>query len=117
MQYGNLTKQARKHGPAVWAFRWWEAGANGNRVRRSMILGTVKDFGNQAAARRAVAGLLREINSSDRRFHVRPITKRELVAHYSMARAIGTRARHLHQDTKLDERPFQPRAAPWSLRL
>jgi integrase len=82
MQYGNLTKQARKNGPAVWTFRWWEAGASGNRVRRSMILGTIKDFGTQAVARKALTGLLREINSSDRRFYVRPINMQELADHY-----------------------------------
>ncbi len=82
MQYGNLTKQARKNGPAVWAFRWWEAGASGNRVRRSMILGTIKDLGTQAVARKALTGLLREINSSGRRFYVRPINMQELADHY-----------------------------------
>lgn len=82
MQYGNLTKQARKNGPAVWTFRWWEAGAGGHRVRRSMILGTIKDFGTQAVARKALTGLLREINSSDRRFYVRPISMQELADHY-----------------------------------
>src|SRR5258708_32380508 len=82
MQYGNLTKRARKNGPAVWTFRWWEAGASGNRVRRSMILGTIKDFGTQAVARKALTGLLREINSSDRRFYVRPINMQELADPY-----------------------------------
>src|SRR5258708_26024487 len=82
MQYGNLTKRARKNGPAVWTFRWWEAGASGNRVRRSMILGMIKDFGTQTVARKALTGLLREINSSDRRVYVRAINMQELADHY-----------------------------------
>jgi integrase len=55
-----------------------------------MILGTVEDFKTRAAARKALAGLLREINATDRRFHVRPITMQELAEHY--------RQRELTQD-------------------
>jgi integrase len=47
-----------------------------------MVLGTVKDFSNEAAARKALAGLLREINATDRRVCLRPITMQELAAHY-----------------------------------
>ena len=82
MQYGSLTRCLRKKGPAVWSFRWWEAGASGKPVRRRMVIGTVKELPNRSAARKALSGLLREINCPDRRLNIAPITLAELTDHY-----------------------------------
>ena len=32
MQQGSIIKAERKHGPAVWQFRWSETGSQGQRV-------------------------------------------------------------------------------------
>lgn len=42
-QYGSLTKEKRKAGPAVWIFRWRENTPDG-RVNRKVVVGTVKQF-------------------------------------------------------------------------
>ena len=41
MQQGSVIREHRKLGPDVWCFRWWEAGPNGNRVHRRIVLGKI----------------------------------------------------------------------------
>lgn len=65
MQHGSLIKNIRKHGPGVWQFRWSEKSPQGKRIYRKRVIGSVGDYSDVDAARRAVAGLLREINSGE----------------------------------------------------
>src|SRR6266436_3849490 len=44
MQQGSVIREHRKLGPDVWCFRWWEAGPNGNRVHRRIVLGTAEQM-------------------------------------------------------------------------
>jgi hypothetical protein len=66
MQKGSISIGSRK-GPDVWQFRWSERGINAECIYRRKIIGTVAEYSDAHAARRAVAGLLREINSDHSR--------------------------------------------------
>jgi hypothetical protein len=65
MQDGSVTVERRKRGPDVWCFRWREAGPDGRRIHRRIVLGTAEDLKNIASARKMVVGLRREINVND----------------------------------------------------
>lgn len=41
MQDGSVSVEWRKRGPDVWCFRWREAGPDGRRVHRRIVLGTI----------------------------------------------------------------------------
>jgi integrase len=57
MQHGSLIKNNRKHGPDVWQFRWSEKGPQGKRIYRKRVIGSVGEYSDADAARRAVAGM------------------------------------------------------------
>jgi len=65
MQQGSLIKSNRKRGPDVWQFRWAERGPQGKRIYRKRVIGTVCQYSDADSARKAVTGLLAEINSND----------------------------------------------------
>ena len=44
MQQGSVIMSERKHGPAVWQFRWSETGAQGQRLYRKRVVGTVEEY-------------------------------------------------------------------------
>jgi hypothetical protein len=44
MQYGSVTREDRKNGPAVWSYRWWEPGPNRKRIHRRLIIGSLTKF-------------------------------------------------------------------------
>jgi integrase len=67
MQGGSLIRNNRKQGPDVWQFRWQEKGPHGKRVYRKRVIGTVEQYSDADAARRAVTGLVSEINTGDLR--------------------------------------------------
>lgn len=81
-QHGSLTIEPRKNGKDVWVYRWREAGPNGTRVKRKVIVGTVDVLKTKAAAQRAVDGLRLEINAEAPIVASRSLTVGELVAHY-----------------------------------
>jgi hypothetical protein len=82
MQNGSMMRTERHGGPDVWEFRWREPGPDGKRKHRRMVVGTTNEFGDEVAARQAIAGLHLCMNSRDERVKVRPITVSELVDHY-----------------------------------
>jgi integrase len=82
MQRGSLIRKNRKQGPDVWQFRWSERGPEGKRVYRKRVIGTVEQYPSDDAARRAVVGLISEINSSDRRMHSDSMTVAQLCDHF-----------------------------------
>lgn len=63
MQLGSLIRGGRKRGPDVWQFRWADRGPYGKRIYRKRVIGTVCQYPDPASARKAVTGLLREINA------------------------------------------------------
>jgi len=62
-------------------YRWREAGPNGTRIKRKMIVGTKDDYKTKAAAMRAVDGMRLEINA-EAPIAPRGLTLAEVVAHY-----------------------------------
>jgi integrase len=63
MQRGCMQRNSRKEGPDVWQFRWSESSSDGKRLYRKKIVGTVEQYPDESAARRAVVGLVSEINT------------------------------------------------------
>lgn len=82
MQRGSISRSSRKQAPDVWQFRWSERGVRGERIYRKRVIGTVAEYSDAAAARRAVAGLLREINSDDLRKDSCRMTVAEACDHF-----------------------------------
>src|SRR5450432_1550679 len=65
MQDGSVTVERRKRGPDVWCFRWREAGPDGRRIHRRIVLGTADELRSIASARKVVVGLRRERQLDD----------------------------------------------------
>ena len=82
MQDGSVTVERRKRGPAVWCFRWREAGPDGRRIHRRIVLGTADELRSIASARKMVVGLRHEINVNDIRVRRESITVAHLSRHY-----------------------------------
>ncbi len=61
-QFGSLRRKKRAKGPDAWEFRYYET-VGGSRDRKSMTIGTLDQYRNEAAARPAVAALLLKLNS------------------------------------------------------
>src|SRR6267143_334960 len=82
MQQGSLIRSARKRGPDVWQFRWADRGLYGKRIYRKRVIGTACQYADADSARRAVTGLLREINANVfQRCHL-PMTIAEVCDHF-----------------------------------
>ena len=82
MQNGSMIRTERQGKPAVWEFRWRENGPDGKRRHRRMVVGSVNQFADAAAARLAVAALHLNINHGDIRVNSKPLTLAKLVDHY-----------------------------------
>jgi integrase len=82
MQQGSLIRSNRKRGPDVWQFRWAERGPQGRRIYRKRVIGTVCQYSDADSARKAVTGLLAEINSDDLPHGPLPMTVAEVCDHF-----------------------------------
>jgi integrase len=91
MQNGSVIRAERQRGPDVWEFRWREPGADGKRRHRRIVLGSVEQLADEAAARQAIAALRLEFNRGGAWLKTRSATVFELVSHY--------RERELDPDT------------------
>ncbi len=76
-QNGSIKREKRKHGPAVWTFRWRESTPDGS-TRRKAVIGTVEQYRTKADAWKACETLRSTIN----RETGTPRTIAELVTHY-----------------------------------
>lgn len=82
MQQGSLIRSARKRGPDVWQFRWADRGPRGKRIYRKRVIGTACQYPDADSARKAVTGLLRELNrNAFQRCHL-PMTIAEVCDHF-----------------------------------
>jgi len=82
MQQGSLIRSRRKRGPDVWQFRWADRGPYGKRIYRKRVIGTACQYPDADSARKAVTGLLRELNASAfHRCHL-PMTIAEVCDHF-----------------------------------
>ena len=77
-QYGSLTKEKRKAGPAVWIFRWRENTRDG-RVNRKVVVGTVQQFPTKTSACKAAEPLQAKAIADNSAV---PVTVQQLVKHY-----------------------------------
>jgi integrase len=68
--------------PQVWQFRWSEIDPGGKRLYHKKIIGTVEHYPDETAVRRAVVGLLSEINTDVRPTNPRAITIAQLCDHF-----------------------------------
>jgi integrase len=99
MQDGSVTVERRKRGSDVWCFRWREAGADGRRIHRRIVLGTVEELKNIASARKMVAGLRSEININDIRIRRESIKLADLSRHFQQ-RELADRNPRISYSTK-----------------
>jgi integrase len=82
MQQGSLIRSGRKRGPDVWQFRWADKRPFGKRIYRRRVIGTVCQYADAEAARKSIAGLLRELNANAlQRCHL-PMTIAEVCDHF-----------------------------------
>jgi len=93
MQDGSVTVERRKRGPDVWCFRWREAGPDGRRVHRRIVLGTAEELKSLASARKMVVGVRREINVNDVRIRKESITLDDLSRHYQQRELVDRNPR------------------------
>ena len=91
MQNGSLIRADRRRGPDVWEFRWREPSADGKRKHRRIVLGSVGQLADEAAAGQAISALRLEFNRGGAWLKTRSMTVSDLVSHY--------RARELDTDT------------------
>jgi len=52
-QEGTIERVARAKGPDVWVYRWRETGADGKRVQRKRVIGTIAKYRTASKATRA----------------------------------------------------------------
>jgi site-specific recombinase XerD len=71
-----------KEVPQVWQFRWSEIDPGGKRLYHKEIVGTVEQYPDETAVRRAVVGLLSETNSDIRSTNPRVMTIAQLCDHF-----------------------------------
>jgi integrase len=119
MQDGSMTVERRKRGPAVWSFRWREAGPEGRRIHRRIVLGTAEELKDMASARQAVVGLRHEIKLNDIRVGRESITLADLSKHYQQRELVGSNTRISYSTRKAYEgylkRWIEPRWGGYTL--
>jgi hypothetical protein len=62
MQNGSIVRTNRKNHSDIWQFRWRERTSEGNRIYRRKEIGTVDQFPNLEAARKAASLLVPDLN-------------------------------------------------------
>jgi len=82
MQQGSVLQSSRKCGPGVWLFRWSEKNSSGRRVYRKRVIGTVLEYGDEAAVRRAAVGILSDLNVRSSHDRIGFITVNQLCEHF-----------------------------------
>jgi len=81
-QRGCLRCTRRKTGPSCWEFLWRENDADGNRTRRTAVIGTVEQFPTRDLAEAAANGVRMSINQDRNRQREQAIVVADLVDHY-----------------------------------
>lgn len=83
-QKGSLKQIARASGHKVWVLRWRESAADGRRIPKKLVVGSVRDLPNEKAARECLKSLGLNINLDRSEGAWPPQSFSELVAHYRM---------------------------------
>jgi integrase len=82
MQQGSIIRCERKHGPAVWQFRWSETGPQGQRIYRKRVVGTVEEYVNSEAVRESSRVLIARPGPAIRQVTPVAMTVGELCQHF-----------------------------------
>jgi len=82
MQNGSIMRSTLLRGPDVWEFRWREAGADGKRKHRRMVIGSTAQISDKSSALLEVAALRRKINLNHPHLSPQAINVSDLVNHY-----------------------------------
>ena len=107
MQHGSMIRTTRHNGQDVWEFRWREPSGDGTRKHRRLVLGTINELVDEAAARQVVAGLKIDINSRDPRARANVSTFSQLVDHYRQRELEPDRLWKTHSKGDLQRLPEQ----------
>lgn len=81
-QQGSLNLEARKRGPAIWVYRWWDK-VDGKSIRRKVQVGTLEQYHTQSTAHAAADALRLTINTQSGRNYLSGRTVHTLWEHYS----------------------------------
>ena len=65
-QQGSLNLEARKRGPAIWVYRWWDK-VDGKCIRRKVQVGTLQQYHTESTAHAAADALRLTINTQSGR--------------------------------------------------
>jgi integrase len=82
MQNGSIIRRARKKHSDIWQFRWWEKTAEGNRVYRRRVIGTVDQIPDKEAARKAARLLVPDLNAKKASAEPSSMTVAQLCSHF-----------------------------------
>jgi hypothetical protein len=128
MQHGCMERLNRKRGPEVWQFRWSVTGPDAKRLYHKKIVGTVERYADENAARRAIVGLVLEINTDGRATNCGPMTVAQLCDHFEQRELAMENTWRSHATKKVykaylsrwiprpsgDSQQFQPSGSPAS---
>jgi integrase len=81
-QNGCVILSKNGSGEQVWLFRWYETQADGERIRRKKVIGTLDQYKNKTAAQKAATGFRLAINSGKRNELSSSITMSQLITHF-----------------------------------
>ncbi|MGA2428899.1 MAG: site-specific integrase [Candidatus Acidiferrum sp.] len=101
MQHGCMQLISRKRGPDTWQFRWSETTHDGRRFHRKKIVGSVEQYPEENAARRAVVGLISEINTDGRLTNSIAMTVGQLCDHFAQRELSRENAWRSHATKKI----------------
>jgi hypothetical protein len=106
MQHGCIERLNRKRGPQVWQFRWSEISLDGKRLHHKKVVGTVEQYPYENAARRAVGGLVSEINTGARPMNSDPMTVAQLCDHFAQRELAKDNSWRSHATKKIYQAYF-----------
>jgi hypothetical protein len=66
----DVKRHTRKQGADVWQFRWSKTSLDSKRLYHKKTIGTVEQYPDENAARRAIVKLVSEINTDAREFRM-----------------------------------------------
>jgi hypothetical protein len=72
----------RKAGPPAWEYLWRETDQSGKRVRRNVVIGTLKEYPTEELAQAAVNGLRMCINEDRNRQLQQAVYVSDVIDHY-----------------------------------
>lgn len=81
-QRGYIRLVKRKNGPPVWEFLWREETADGQRIRRTHVIGSTTQYRTKEASSKAVNGLRMKINQECYRRQPRNVSISDLIDHF-----------------------------------